>query len=122
MTAAEIVLPWPDRGLSPNARVHWAKKAKAAKSARRAAAWHAKAAGWHNVEWPDSRLHLWVDVFPPSKRRFDVDNLVASMKASFDGIADAIGIDDSLFVPHPDLKDEVRKGGEIRIRITGAPT
>ena len=28
----QINLPWPPRELSPNARVHWAKKAKAAKA------------------------------------------------------------------------------------------
>jgi len=29
--------------------------------------------------------------------------------------------DDQLFVSHPYVKDEVRKGGEVRVRITGGP-
>lgn len=122
MTAAEIVLPWPDRVLHPNARAHWARKAASAKLTRKEAGWCAKAAGWHNVTWPAGRLHIWIDAYPPDRRRRDVDGVLSSLKSAIDGIADAMGIDDSRFVPHPYLKDEVRKGGEIRIRITGAPT
>jgi crossover junction endodeoxyribonuclease RusA len=33
--------------------------------------------------------------FPPDKRHRDIDGLLSSMKAAFDGIADAIGVDDS---------------------------
>ena len=29
-----ITLPWPDRALHPNSRVHWAQKAKATKAGR----------------------------------------------------------------------------------------
>jgi len=29
--------------------------------------------------------------------------------------------DDNRFVSHPYVKDEVRKGGEVRVRITGWP-
>ena len=117
----EIRLPWPSRTLHPNARVHWGALAKAKKDARALGFLSARIAGWHQEPLPEGRLHLWMDFYPPDKRRRDDDGLLASMKAARDGIADAIGIDDSRFVSHPWVKDEVRLGGEVRIRITGSP-
>ncbi len=117
----ELVLPWPSRDLHPNARVHWARKAKAVKAARQQADILALAAGWQHVSWPDGPLHVWIDGYPADRRRRDADGLLSSMKAALDGIADAIGVDDRRFVPHPWVKDEVRRGGEVRIRITGTP-
>lgn len=121
MSLPEIQLPWPSRILHPNARVHWAQRAKAAKAARMEAFVLARAAGWHKHQLPDGRLHLWIDFVPPDRRRRDDDGLLASMKQARDGLADALGIDDSRFVSHPFLHDTVRKGGEVRVRITGVP-
>lgn len=75
---------------------------------------------WHqNV--PEGRLHLWIDFYPPDKRKRDDDGLLASFKPFRDGIADAMRIDDNRFVSHPYVKDEVVRGGEVRVRITGGP-
>lgn len=117
----ELILPWPPRELHPNARVHWSKRAKQTKIERKAAAYLAMMAGWASERLPEGRLHLWIDFYPPDRRKRDDDGLLASMKAARDGIADALGTDDSRFVSHPWIKDEVRKGGEVRIRITAAP-
>lgn len=114
----ELVLPWPSRTLHPNARVHWAKKAEATREARAEAKVRTIEAGWRALQLPEGRLHLWMDFYPPDRRRRDDDGLLASMKAARDGIAQALGIDDSRFVSHPYLKDEVRERGEVRIRIT----
>ncbi|MFA6125498.1 hypothetical protein [Sphingomonas sp.] len=122
MIAAELRLPWPDRRLSPNARIHWARRSKLVKMARIETAWYVTvAAGWNKIALPDGRLHLWLDYYPPDRRQRDTDNCLSASKAQIDGIADALGIDDHRFVPHPYLKDEVRKGGEIRVRLTGGP-
>lgn len=118
---SELVLPWPHRDLHPNSRVHWARKAKAIKSARHQAGLAVLRSGWQAVPFPAGRLHLWIDFYPPDRRRRDDDGLLASMKAARDGIADALGIDDARFVSHPFVKDETRKSGEVRIRITGGP-
>lgn len=116
-----LVLPWPDRTLHPNARPHWAALAKAKKAARAAAAWATKEA-WPGIELPaEGRLHLWIDFYCPDKRHRDDDGLLSSMKAARDGIADALGINDVRFVSHPYIQDEVRKGGQVVIRITTAP-
>ena len=116
-----ITLPWPDRVLHPNARVHWTKLAKAKKAARELAYYAAVQAGYKGAKLPEGRLHLWIDFYPPDRRRRDDDGLLASLKAHRDGIADALCVDDHRFVSHPFIKDEVRNGGEVVIRITGGP-
>jgi len=119
----ELVLPWPSRDLHPNARVHWARKAKATKSARQDAHFAALHCGWMDLRFPEEvRLHLWIDFYPPDRRRRDDDGLLASMKAARDGIADALNVDDRRFVSHPWIKDEVRKPGQVRIRVTASPS
>ena len=116
-----LLLPWPDRSLHPNARVHFMVLAKAKKAAR-TAAYLAVKQQWAGLVLPETgRLHLWIDFMPPDRRRRDDDGLLASVKAHRDGIADALGIDDSRFVSHPWVKDEVRKGGQVVIKITGGP-
>jgi Holliday junction resolvase RusA-like endonuclease len=116
-----LVLPWPDRRLHPNSRPHWGAKSKATKAARHNAHLCALEAGWHLHKLPEGRLHLWIDFYPPDKRRRDDDGLLSSLKAARDGIADALNVDDSRFVSHPYLKDETHPGGRVEIRITGAP-
>ena len=113
----EIIIPWPDKKLSPNARGHWAVKSKAKAMARRTAFALALEAGWRTA-WPEGRLHVWIDGYAPDKRKRDHDNFLSSLKAALDGIAQAMQVDDSRFVPHPFIKEEVRKGGEVRIRVT----
>jgi len=124
MTQKTLTLPWPDRVLHPNARPHWRVLAQARKVARASACVLARAAGFDR-EWakslPEGRLHLWIDFYPPDKRRRDDDGLLAAFKASRDGIADALGIDDNRFRSRPFLRDEVRKGGAVEVRITGGP-
>lgn len=117
----ELLLPWPDRVLHPNVRVHWAKRAKAVKIARADAYVLAVQNGWRGLTLPEGPLHVWIDGYPPDRRRRDADGLLSSLKSAIDGIADALAVDDRRFVPHPWVKDEVRKGGEVRIRITGGP-
>lgn len=117
----ELVFPWPLRELSPNARVHWSVRAAAAKSARRMGWAIAEAANGYPKRLFTGKIHLWIDFYPPTRRLPDDDNMLARFKAYRDGIADALGVDDSRFVSHPYVKDEVRKGGEVRVRITGGP-
>jgi hypothetical protein len=119
----ELILPWPDRALHPNSRTHYMARSKAAKAARKAA-WAIARQAWTVADManlPDGRLHVWIDGYGTDRRRRDADGLLSSLKPWLDGIADALGVDDRRFVPHPWVKDEVRKGGEVRIRITGGP-
>ena len=81
-----IVLPLPPRELSPNARPHWAVKARAVRCYREAAYLSALAGR------PGRPLHaakVTARFFFRTRRRRDRDNLLASLKPAFDGIADA---------------------------------
>ena len=57
---------------------------------------------------PDARYRIEMMFHPADKRRRDVSNLHAAMKAALDGIAEAMGIDDSHFRPHQQDMGEVR--------------
>lgn len=113
--SVSFVLPWPAAALSPNARVHWARKAKAARSARREAATVAFAAGVRRLRTGAPRID--VEFCPPDRRRRDMDNLIAAMKAANDGLADALGIDDSRFVTTYRM-GEVVKGGVVQVTVS----
>lgn len=113
-----LSLPWPDKLLSPNARAHHFARSRAAAKARKAA-WALTLEAMHGqrVAWPKAAL-VW-EFRPPSRRRHDVDNLVAQHKAAQDGIADALGIDDSLFISTYSMGEPV-KGGAVQVTVRSA--
>lgn len=113
-----VDLPWPSRDLHPNARVHWAKKARATKKARTDAGWAAKEAGVKRMN--ASALSVTVTFYPPNRRAHDLDGCMASCKAFFDGIADVIGVDDSKWLFGPPRKEEPVKNGAVRVQIEDA--
>lgn len=116
--AYTITLPWPSSSLSPNARGHWSKRAKAAKNARNLALTTCKAISL-GKGIASHKIHLWINFFPPDKRCRDDDNLLAMIKPYRDGLADYLGIDDSRFVSHPVVSDQT--GGYVRIHLIGDP-
>lgn len=114
---AFIELPWPSRDLHPNARVHWAVKGRAAKKARQDAAYATKATGVRKL---DAKSLLVTAIFnPPDNRHRDLDGMLASMKSSFDGIADTIGVDDSKWaiVPYRDVPKPPHGAVLIQIEV-----
>jgi len=110
-----IILPWPPTALSPNVRTHWAKKAKAKKAYREACAWTAKLHGAGPIK--ADRLRLTLEFVPPSRRAFDLDNALASIKSGLDGLADVLGVDDSRWslTIRKALDGEI--GGMVRVNI-----
>lgn len=115
-----IELPWPPTELSPNARVHWRPKAEATKVTRSGACWLTKEAlaeqGGVITPLPSQRVPMRWTFHPPRAGRFDRDNAIARCKALQDGIADALGIDDSHFVPTYQI-GEPRKGGAVVVEV-----
>jgi crossover junction endodeoxyribonuclease RusA len=110
----EVTLPWPPAACSPNARVHWSKKSRAARAYRATCRLLAKQVG---LQTPQGEALLILEFVPPDKRRRDDDNLLAMFKAGRDGLADALGIDDSIFSTQIRLSKETTKGGAVRVRI-----
>ena len=112
----EVTLPWPPKILSPNARAHWAAKNRAVKLYRENCAWLTKAAGLR-VDW-DGFVHVWITFCPPDRRHRDMDNCISSGKSLLDGVAQALGVNDSRFRLHPFLSDKVTKGGAVKVRLS----
>jgi len=110
-----IVLPWPPRACSPNARVHWAVKARVAKAYRKAC-WALAVQAGIKAPPDDGPIELQIEFVPPNRRRFDQDNLVSSIKNGLDGLADAMGVNDRRFrLAAPVVSDEI--GGMVRVRV-----
>ena len=117
-----IDLPWPPRELSPNARVHWAKKSTVARRYRRIC-WSLTLQAMNTAGMTGSSIsgpvNFGLEFYPPSRRRMDDDNLVASFKAGRDGISDALQLADSNFrLTIQVMHDEPVKGGLVRVEIT----
>ena len=66
---------------------------------------------------PAGTLALAVTFHAPDKRRRDLDNLLASMKADFDGLSQALGVDDQLFNPLTLRRGEQVKGGAVVLEV-----
>lgn len=113
-----VTLSWPDKRLSPNGRYHWAQKAKATAAARREAYGAAWEAGLRGMDRADS-YRLTFAYHPPDRKRRDAQNMPAMLKGSIDGIADALGVDDSVFMcAFPGKFDAVaRPLGKIVVRV-----
>ena len=91
-----IRLPLPDRLLHPNARCHWAQKARKTKEARYEAGVESIAA-WsrlcRRVRFKAAEVTLTYYV----KRLRDEDGLIAWAKSYLDGVQDGIKLDDKYF-------------------------
>ena len=122
MSAAEarawrVDLPWPDKRLSPNARVHWARKALVVKKARVDAAWAAREAGLQGI--PATAIKATIIFSPKTARAYDLDNALASLKPAIDGIAAVVGVDDSRW-NFELCRGLPCKGGKVRIVLEAA--
>lgn len=106
-----ITLPWPPRELSPNARVHWAKRAKHVKACRLLAYWAAVSEG------PIPGAKVAITFNPPDNRRRDLDGMLSQIKAFLDGIADATGVDDSKWALAI-TKGAIVPGGQVVVEVT----
>jgi crossover junction endodeoxyribonuclease RusA len=111
-------LPFPNARLNPNRANGRAWQAR--NSAKRAAIETAyfltqQAMAEQNRAPYVTRLEL--EFCPPNARRRDLDNLLAAMKPSIDGIAAALGIDDVVFRAIVLRRGDVCGGGKVIVRI-----
>ena len=94
-----IDLPYPHKSLWPNGRAHYMTKAREAKKHKQWAFNATLAAmGPFQALLPE-RLQWLVTIYPKPKtsRAIDADNAAAAMKYYQDGIAAALGVNDSRF-------------------------
>jgi hypothetical protein len=112
-----IVLPFPPASLSGHAKGHWRAKAEITRKHRnwaRLATMDAKIRGL--PESGDIRVRIR---FIPPDRRGDRTNFANRMKPYLDGIADALGVNDSRFLPSYEFSDP-QKPGAVHVTLEAA--
>jgi len=112
----EVTFPWPAKELKPINNFHWSKIAKYKQKPRNDGWGLAKEMGATSKTFaPDCRINLNIVFYPPDKRIRDQDNMIASMKSTLDGLADALVINDSRFNIHIRVMQEVR--GLVKVTL-----
>jgi len=106
-----VTLPYPDKLLNPNKRLHWSKVHKAKAKAKADAYALALEAGAKDFQ--AKRVSVGLTIIPPDNRTRDTDNIIASLKSAFDGVAMAIGVDDSKWSFFIDRKASSHPGAII---------
>jgi crossover junction endodeoxyribonuclease RusA len=114
---ALLRLSWPAPALWQNRRSHWAQRRAAVASYRHEARVIALSQSVRRIQTTTPRLAF--AFHPPDRRRRDLHNLPATMKAAIDGIADAMGCDDAGFrCVWPETWGDVVKGGAVMIEVS----
>jgi crossover junction endodeoxyribonuclease RusA len=117
-----IEIPWPDKRLSPNARLHWRPKAAITAKARADAHFLALEAAGYSLGTiladlaGEDRIPLTVTFYPPDRRHRDDDGMVSMFKAARDGIADALHVNDRRFAPNYRFETP-EKPGKVVVEI-----
>lgn len=120
-----LTLPLPPRELSPNARVHWRKKAAITARCRENAYW--ETLSFESTEWEHlyKTATMQATFYWPTKHRRDVLNAESSLKAYIDGIVDSgmIPDDDHLHLTHlPTVFEYDKTSPRVEITITERTT
>lgn len=108
-----IVLPFPPSSLSGHAKGHWWSTSPVVAKHR---AWAATATMAAKIAVPASGDVLLHVRFVPPDRRGDRLNYWNRCKPYFDGIAQALGINDARFLPSMDFA-EPEKPGRVEVEI-----
>ena len=62
-------------------------------------------------------LSVAITFFPPDRRHRDLDNMLASLKAALDGIALAVGIDDSRWTLTLSKGAPIDRSGMVKVTL-----
>jgi len=120
-----ITLPLPPKELHPNARPHWRTKAKYTKAYRLVSAsfarkWINSGMGSKPTVWATASVEATF-YFKDARRR-DRDGMLSSLKAAFDGLADAGLIADDSGLTHLPVVVKIDKANpRVELRIEPAP-
>ena len=110
-------LPWPPSALSPNNSLHYTAKMAHKKRLRDQCKAICKDADCSWMVPQEGNIHIKLTFYPPNKRGFDLDNMLARSKALLDGVADAWNINDVRFRPITIDMGEPVKNGSVKIEI-----
>lgn len=117
-----IDLPWPSRVLSPNARPNRYYKAQVFKQTRLGVKAitlnRMRSEGIKSIEPKgDGLLNIQLVLTPPINRQRDEDNMVANCKAVFDGIAEAVKVNDHFFHLREQVWNKAKSPGKLQVII-----
>lgn len=112
-----IVLPLPDRKLSPNARLHYMAKANIVRAHReRGFAYARMEYGINDWCWPSAELHP--TFYFKTRARRDRDNCAAMLKSYIDGICDAgLVSNDRFVVPYPPKMEYDKENPRVELQF-----
>lgn len=114
-----IDLPWPSKELWPNGgdRNHPAKIARLKKKHREWAYLCALEVKPKQFKHDGGKIPVTLYIYAKPKGPYpDADNCIAAMKSSFDGIADALGVNDRDFSAPAVIYAEPREG-RVAVRL-----
>lgn len=113
-----IELPFPPAQLSGHAKGHWRPKAELTKRHR---AWAHAATLAASIDVPEAGDIRVIVMFYPPNNRGDRTNYPVRMKPYFDGIADALKVNDRRFLPSFHFAEPVgREKAKVVVTIGGA--
>jgi hypothetical protein len=118
-----LKIDWPDASLWPNraAGKHWTAKHKAKVAAREAGYYAALKRRFESSKnppnFPGEAIPLSLVFCASNARRYDLDGALSACKPMLDGIAQALGIDDSRFDPVVLNRGAVGKPGCVIVGI-----
>lgn len=114
-------LDWPDSALWPNRSTgkHWTDKHEAKVAARDAGFYAVKQARSTQgaPKLGDGAIPLSIVFCASTARRHDLDGALSALKPSLDGIAKALGIDDSQFNPVVLARGVIAKPGVVIVAV-----
>ena len=117
-----ITLPWPDRHLSPNARLTWRSKMIYTAMARDIGFSAARQVFTPGESAPlTGELRVTYHIYPPNKHSRDEDNLLSNLKGVLDGVAKGLEIDDKEFHGAVCVWHEPEPPGRIEMEINESP-
>jgi crossover junction endodeoxyribonuclease RusA len=100
-----VVCHYPPVALNPNnSHAHWSRRTGSKKRYEQDC-WVLALQARLKVA-PEGPIFIQLDFFPPDRSKRDDDNAEASFKAGRDGIARAMGVDDSRFVISRRMRSE----------------
>lgn len=114
-----VELTWPDKALWPNGgHNHHMKVHRFKKAARTEANWATRfAMQRHLYEHDGNPIAIHVVAHPKTTNAVDAQNLIAGLKAHFDGIADALGVDDKYFAAPTVAFAEPMTNGRVIVEV-----
>jgi Holliday junction resolvase RusA-like endonuclease len=119
MEAITVIIPLPPQAMYPNARKHWKAKMKPKREQREAAFLAGVSAVKRGPRWTLAECQATFYL----ERRRDGDNLIAWLKATFDGLEDAgIVENDGNFIHLPPKQVTGKHAnGERKVVLTITP-